>query len=77
MIDREINEYKNTQIYKIQYTDISKPDFEAISIRYLPYQESSLDKTLEISKEIDRYLIVDELSKEKKKNYNISIRRLL
>lgn len=66
MIDREINEYKNTQIYKIRYTDISKLDFEAISINNLPYQESSLDKTLEISKEINRCLIVDELPKEKK-----------
>ena len=66
MIDREINEHNNTQIYKIRYTDISKLDFEAISINNLPYQESSLDTTLEISKEIDRYLIVDELPKEKK-----------
>ena len=65
MIDRKINEYNNTQIYKIRYNDISKLDFEAISINNLPYQESSLNPTLEISKEINKSLIVDKLPKEK------------
>ena len=58
MIDRNIEEYKNTQMYKILSTDINELDIKAISVSNLSYQDSNLDTTLEINDEIyNRYFL--------------------
>lgn len=58
MIDRDIEEYKNTQMYKILSTDINELDIKAISVSNLSYQDSNLDTTLETNDEIyNRYFL--------------------
>ena len=58
MIDRDIEEYKNTQMYKILSTNINELDIKAISVSNLSYQDSNLDTTLEINDEIyNRYFL--------------------
>jgi len=58
MIDRDIEEYKSTQMYKILSTNINELDIKAISVSNLSYQDFNLDTTLGINDEIyNRYFL--------------------